>query len=131
MRLKTIYNTLVIATILILSSCSYVHEWPEVSSKVPFYIHLTYDTEMTLWEHTFDGTDLQETSKNTIVNNTRDYGKIRYIIRAYPISQSKSSLLFAFANIYDSFNCLNLSIYGLRNVLYNTSNICKSFSEGK
>lgn len=109
MRLKTIYNTLVIATILMLSSCSYVHEWPEVSSKVPFYIHLTYDTEMTLWEHTFDGTDLQETSKNTIVNNTRDYGKIRYIIRAYPISQSKSSTKhtaeFIFTqNITDGYN---------------------------
>ena len=85
MRVKKIYNLFALFFISIFSSCSYVHEWPEVSTKVPFYIHLTYDTEMIVWKHAYDGTLVQEVEKGEPVKSEREMGYIRYIIRAYPI----------------------------------------------
>jgi hypothetical protein len=60
-------------------------------SKVPFYLHLTYSTDMTLWQHTYDGTTLQELSADTTYNSIRDEGQIRYIVRAYPITKSSTN----------------------------------------
>ena len=90
MRVKKIYNLFILFVISIFSSCSYVHEWPEVSTKVPFYIHLTYDTEMIVWEHIYDGTLVQEVAKEEPIRSEREKGYIRYIIRAYPIVSTAS-----------------------------------------
>ena len=91
MRINTkhiIYNILILTTISILTSCSYVHEWPDMPSKVPFYLQLNYNTNMTTWEHSYDGTTLQELNTNSTYNNIRDNGQIRYIVRAYPITKN-------------------------------------------
>ena len=86
-----IYNVLILIAISILSSCSYVHEWPDMPSKVPFYLRLTDNTDMTLWQHTYDGTTLQELNADTTYNSVRDEGQIRYIVRAYPITKSSTN----------------------------------------
>ena len=86
-----IYNVLILISISILSSCSYVHEWPDMPSKVPFYLRLTYNTDMTLWQHSYDGTTLQELNADSTYNSRRDEGLIRYIVRAYPITKSSTN----------------------------------------
>lgn len=86
-----IYNVLILTVISILTSCSYVHEWPDTPSKVPFHLYLTYDTDMTLWEHTYNGTNVIEDNVDFTFNSYRDEGQIRYIVRAYPITKSSTN----------------------------------------
>lgn len=91
MRIKYVYNLLILFTIFMLSSCNYVHEWPEVSTKVPFYIHLTYNTEMTIWEHMYDETSVLEIGEGETIKKEKEKGYIRYIIRAYPITKKSQT----------------------------------------
>ena len=71
---------------LLLTSCD-VHEWPEMIERVPFHLRLTYNTDMSEWEHLYDGTSVIEQGLGRTYKNHRDYGQIRYIVRAYPVSE--------------------------------------------
>lgn len=88
MRLIKTYCLLLCLVLGILSSCNHVHEWPVAPPTVPFYLRLTYDTDITPWHHTYDGETLTEDSLGSAVNGMRDLGHVRYIVRAYPIVNS-------------------------------------------
>lgn len=45
--------------ILLLSACD-VHEWPETPEFVKMHLRLNYETDMTEWEHLYDGTSVIE-----------------------------------------------------------------------
>lgn len=74
---------------ILLTACD-VHEWPEQPSKVEVNIRLTYDEDMTKWYHTYDGTNVVEDHLGETYDNSRTYGQIRYVVRAYPISNDGS-----------------------------------------
>lgn len=77
--------------ILLLSACD-VHEWPETPEFVKLHLRLNYETDMTEWEHLYDGTSVIEQGLGETYDNHRDYGKIRYIVRAYPISEKQRTM---------------------------------------
>lgn len=72
--------------ILLLSACD-VHEWPETPEFVKMHLRLNYETDMTEWEHLYDGAEVIEQGYGETYDNHRDYGKIRYIVRTYPVSR--------------------------------------------
>lgn len=72
--------------ILFLSACD-VHEWPETPEFVKMHLRLNYETDMTEWEHLYDGAEVIEQGYGETYDNHRDYGKIRYIVRTYPVSE--------------------------------------------
>ena len=72
--------------ILFLSACD-VHEWPETPEFVKMHLRLNYETDMTEWEHLYDGISVIEQGYGETYDNHRDYGKIRYIVRTYPVSE--------------------------------------------
>ncbi len=74
----------------LLTACD-VHEWPDVPENIPFRLKLNYEKDMTVWEHLYDGTDVTEQGLGETYNNGREQGKIRYIIRAYPMSEKQRS----------------------------------------
>ena len=39
--------------LLLLEACD-VHEWPEQPERVPFILKLSYEKDMTVWEHLHD-----------------------------------------------------------------------------
>ena len=71
---------------MLLSACD-VHEWPETPEFVKMHLRLNYETDMTEWEHLYDGTSVIEQGYGEPYDNHRDYGKIRYIVRTYPVSE--------------------------------------------
>lgn len=76
---------------LILVACD-VHEWPEIPERVSFHLRLEYETDMTEWLHTYDDVNVLEQGYGETYDNTRDYGEIRYIVRAYPLSEKQRAL---------------------------------------
>lgn len=68
-----------------------VHEWPETPENVDFHLRLHYETEMTKWEHQYDNNKVVEKGYGEIYDNHLNQGKIRYIIRAYPITRNQHS----------------------------------------
>ncbi len=76
--------------LVFLTACD-VHEWPDMPEKVTFRLKLSYEKEMTVWEHLYDGTGVTEQGLGETYGNGREYGKIRYIIRAYPITEKQGS----------------------------------------
>ena len=68
------------------SGCA-VHEWPDLPENVPFHLRLSYDTDMIEWIHVYDNPDIIEQGLGETYDNHRSHGKIRYIVRAYPISE--------------------------------------------
>lgn len=77
--------------LLFLCSCD-VHIWPELPEEVSVHIKLNYDTEMTKWNHLYDGEKVVEQNFGPQYENIHTNGKIRYIVRAYPVSENQRSL---------------------------------------
>lgn len=77
-----------IFSILLFSACN-VHEWPEMPDFAKLHLRLNYETCMTEWEHLYDGTSVVEQSLGQTNDNHQTHGKIRYIIRACPISEKQ------------------------------------------
>ncbi len=74
-----------------MASCD-VHEFPEIPEKVPFYLKLNCDitaTNITEWNHLYDGDNVFEQGLGNTYDNTHKYGHIRYIVRAYPVSSKQ------------------------------------------
>lgn len=80
---KILYLIIIIGT---LTACD-VHEWPETPEFVKLHLRLNYETDMTEWEHLYDGAEVIEQGLGETYDNHRDYGKIRYIVRTYPVSE--------------------------------------------
>lgn len=76
---------MIICLLLALTSCD-VHEWPDTPGYVKLHLRLNYETKMMKWEHTYDGNEVNEVGLGEIYDNHLDYGKIRYVIRTYPMS---------------------------------------------
>ncbi len=76
------------ALALMISSCD-VHEWPDKPEKVSVYLRLNYQTNMTTWEHDYNGSDVIEQKVGTPTPSERKYGAIRYIIRTYSKRDSR------------------------------------------
>lgn len=74
--------------LLLLEACD-VHEWPEQPERVPFILKLSYEKDMTVWEHLHDGTNVIEQGLGGTYDNGRENGKIRYIVRAYPVLEKQ------------------------------------------
>jgi len=77
--------------ILLLSACD-VHEWPETPEFVKMHLRLNYETDMTQWEHLYDGASVIEQGLGDTYDNHQDYGKIRYIVRTYPVSEKQRTM---------------------------------------
>ena len=84
--MRKILYLIICLPILLLSACD-VHEWPETPEFVKMHLRLNYETDMTEWEHLYDGTSVIEQGYGETYDNHRDYGKIRYIVRTYPVSE--------------------------------------------
>ncbi len=74
---------LVCMPIMLLTSCN-VHEWPDDPEYVSLHLKLVYDTEMTEWNHLYDGTNVTEEGLGETYDYQLESGVIRYVIRAYP-----------------------------------------------
>ncbi len=77
-----------------MASCD-VHEFPDIPERVPFYLKLNCDitaTNITEWNHLYDGDNVFEQGLGDTYDNTHDHGRIRYIVRAYPVSSKQRAL---------------------------------------
>ena len=77
---------IIVCLSLLLTSCD-VHQWPETPELVKCHLCLNYQTQMTEWEHLYDGSNVIEQGIGNTYDDRREYGKIRYIIRTYPVSE--------------------------------------------
>ncbi len=84
--MRKILYLIICLPMLLLSACD-VHEWPETPELVKLHLRLNYETDMTEWEHLYDGASVIEQGYGETYDNHRDYGKIRYIVRTYPVSE--------------------------------------------
>ena len=89
--MRKILYLIICLPILLLSACD-VHEWPETPEFVKLHLRLNYETDMTEWVHLYDGASVIEQGLGETYDNHRDYGKIRYIVRAYPISEKQRTM---------------------------------------
>ena len=85
--MRKILYLVICLPILLLSACD-VHEWPEMPEFVKMHLRLNYETDMTEWEHLYDGAEVIEQGYGETYDNHRDYGKIRYIVRTYPVLET-------------------------------------------
>jgi len=76
---------------MLLTACD-VHQWPETPELVKCHLRLNYQTQMTEWEHLYNGSSVTEQGTGDTYDNSREYGKIRYIIRTYPVSEKMRTL---------------------------------------
>ncbi len=76
---------IILLPLLALWSCD-VHEWPETPAFVKLHLCLNYETEMTEWEFLYDGLTEEEQGFGDTYDNRCGYGKMRYVVRVYPIS---------------------------------------------
>lgn len=86
--MRKILYLIICLPIFLLSACD-VHEWPETPEFVKLNLRLNYETDMTEWEHIYDGTSAIEQGLGDTYDNHQDYGQIRYIVRAYPKSEKQ------------------------------------------
>ena len=86
--MKKILYLIICLPMLLLSACD-VHEWPEIPEFVKLHLRLSYETDMTEWEHIYDGASAIEQGLGDTYDNHQDYGQIRYIVRAYPKSEKQ------------------------------------------
>ena len=57
--MRKILYIIISMPILLLSACD-VHEWPETPEFVKLHLRLNYETDMTEWEHLYDGASVIE-----------------------------------------------------------------------
>ena len=86
--MRKILYLIICLPIFLLSACD-VHEWPETPEFVKLHLRLNYETDMTEWEHIYDGASAIEQGLGDTYDNHQDYGQIRYIVRAYPKSEKQ------------------------------------------
>lgn len=77
--------------LFMLSACD-VHEWPDTPEFVKMHLRLNYETDMTEWKHLYDGASVIEQGLRKTYESRQDYGKIRYIVRTYPVSEKQRTV---------------------------------------
>lgn len=87
--MRRLYLYLIIYMPLVLLTACDVHEWPDTPENVTFRLKLRYERDMTVWEHLYDGTEVTEQGLGDTYDNGREHGKMRYIIRAYPLMEKQ------------------------------------------
>lgn len=80
-RIKHIAILAIVA--LLISGCA-VHEWPDTPEKFNLCLDLQYSTQMTLWHHTAEGSDITEVGEGPTIDSKLANGYMRYNIKAYP-----------------------------------------------
>lgn len=75
----------------LLAACD-VHEWPEMPEYARLHLRLDYETEMTEWLHLYEGDSVIDQGFGETYENHCAYGKIRHIVRTYPVSEEKRAL---------------------------------------
>lgn len=89
--MRKILYFLVCISLLLFSACD-IHEWPETTEFVKLRLCLNYETDMTEWKYLYDGTSAIEQGLGETYNNQLECGKIRYIIRTFPISEKQRAM---------------------------------------
>lgn len=93
-------------SLLLFSACD-VHEWPDNPESVKYNLRINcHGAQMTEWEHVYDSTTVIDMGYGEIYNNNNESGKIRYIIRTYPVTKRKLEMQdyvqeFVFVNDID------------------------------
>ncbi len=82
--MKKLFQYIIGILPLLLAGCD-VHEIPDIPEKVPVHLRLNYETDMTEWNHLYDGISVLEQGLGETYDNIRTRGEIRYIIRTYPL----------------------------------------------
>jgi hypothetical protein len=77
--------------LLLLSACD-VHEWPDTPEYVKLHLSLKYETDMTRWDHLYDGTSVIDLGYGETYDNHLDHGMIRYIVRTYPVTEKERTM---------------------------------------
>ncbi len=88
------YMLIFLCSAFFMTSCD-VHEFPDIPEKVSFNLKLNCDitaTNITEWEHLYSGDKVFEQGFGDTYDNTHDHGRIRYIVRAYPVSSKQRTL---------------------------------------
>ncbi|WP_241217490.1 hypothetical protein [Bacteroides gallinarum] len=57
--MKKLLYLIIYLPLILLTACD-VHEWPELPERMPLHLKLSYEKDMTVWEHLHDGTDVIE-----------------------------------------------------------------------
>ena len=89
--MRKILYLIIYVPLLLLSACD-VHEWPETPEFVKMHLCLHYETDMTEWEHLYDGASVIEQGLGDTYDNHQKSGKIRYIVRTYPVSEKQRKM---------------------------------------
>lgn len=87
---KALNRLVIYSPLMLLASCD-VHEWPDSVESVQLVLKLDYSADMTVWNHTYDGSEVTEQGLGETYDNRRENGEIRYVIRAYPASGKQRS----------------------------------------
>ena len=86
--MKRILYLIICMPLLLLSGCD-VHEFPDNPATVKLHLRLNYESQITEWIHTYDGSKVTEQGTGATYNNALNYGSMRYIVRAYPIKNTR------------------------------------------
>lgn len=89
--MNKLLNIFVSLSLILFSACN-VHEFPEIPEFVTFHLRLNFETEITNWEHSYNGESVVEQGMGETYNNHLHEGLIRYVIRAYPTSHMSGIL---------------------------------------
>lgn len=89
--MRKILHLMICILLFVLTSCD-VHEWPETPKYVKLHLRLTYETDITIWNHLYDGEQVIDQGFGETYDNQLESGKIRYIVRTYPISEKQRTM---------------------------------------
>ena len=86
--MKNILYLIVCISLLGLNACD-VHEWPETPEFVKLHLCLHHETDFTEWKHLYNDEKVTEHGLGETYDNHQSHGKIRYIVRTYPVSEKQ------------------------------------------
>ena len=109
--MKRLFLYLIIFALPVLFTACDVHEWPDVQASVTLHLKLSYEKDMTVWKHLYDNAEVTGQGLGDTYANSREHGRARYIIRAYPLTAGQSptrkparELVFT-RDIADGYDC--------------------------
>ena len=86
--MKRLLRLLIYIPLICFTACD-VHELPEIPESVSLHLKLSFETNITEWEHLHEkGRPVEQGLGKTYDNHLKN-GKIRHIIRTYPISEKE------------------------------------------
>ena len=88
---KILHLMIYMSLLLLLNACD-VHEWPESfppETEPRIHLRLNYETDMTKCEYTYVESSIVEQNIGETYDNQLEKGKIRYIVRTYPVRESQ------------------------------------------